>query len=97
MRRWDTFRLGSGITDAAAAAQLLECANNQLANIILRANPTFTTVPITDAIKTFKSLAVVPVALRVLHGDLASMRKGPEEPFCTYAARVQGKAKTCEF
>ena len=83
MHRWDTFRLGSGITDAAAPAQLLECAHDQLANIILRADPAFTTVPIADAIKTFKSLAVVPVALGVLRADLSSMRQGPEEPFHT--------------
>ena len=33
MRRWDTFRTGSGITDTIASAQLLECANEQLGNI----------------------------------------------------------------
>jgi len=92
MRRWDTFLLGSGITDAAAPAQLLECAHDQLANIILKANPTFTTVPIADAIKTFKSLAVVPVALGVLHADLLCVKDrrnhfAPMQPACKVRQR----------
>ena len=55
MRRWDTFRVGSRITLAFAPAQLLECAENQLMNIILRADPAFTTRTIADASGTFKS------------------------------------------
>ena len=51
IRRWNTFRIGSGITDATASTHLLECAHDQLTNIILRADPTFTARPITDALK----------------------------------------------
>ena len=38
-----------------------------------------------------------PVALGVLQSDLAAMRKDPDEPFRTFAARVQDKAETWEF
>ena len=97
IRRWDTFRTGSGISDNDASTQLLECANEQLGNIILRADPAFTTRPLAEALQRFKSLAVIPVALGVLRADLAAMRQDPDEPFRTFAARVQGKAETCEF
>ena len=97
IRRWDIFRVGSGIADVAAATQLLECAHDQLTNIILRADPTFAGRPVTDALKTLKSFAVVPVALGVLRSELSAMKQDPEEPFRTFAARVQGKAETCEF
>ena len=39
----------------------------------------------------------MPDAIEVLRSDLASMHQGPDEPFKTFAARVHGKAETCEF
>ena len=96
-RRWDAFRKGTGIDNTTASSQLLECATDGLMNIVLRASPTFVSLPIDDALKVLKSLAVVPVALGVLRSDLASLRQDPDEPFRAYAARVQGKAETCEF
>lgn len=47
--------------------------------------------------KTLKALAVIPVALGVVRSELMAMQQDPEEPFRTFAARVQGKAETCEF
>ena len=96
-RRWNTFRLGSGVTDEAASGQLLECTDGQLGDIVLRADPTFTTRPLVEALKTLKLIAVVPVALGVLRSELYAMRQDLEEPFRTFAARVQGKAETCEY
>jgi len=34
IRRWDTFRVGSRISDEAASGQLLECTSEQLGNIV---------------------------------------------------------------
>ena len=73
-RRWNTFRLGSGVTDEAASGQLLECTDGQLGDIVLRADPTFTTRPLVEALKTLKLTAVVPVALGVLRSELYAMR-----------------------
>lgn len=97
IRRWETFRTGSSISDGAASGQLLECTGEQLGNIVLRASPTFTSLPLPDALKTLKTLAVIPVALGVVRSELLAMRQDPDEPFRTFAARVQGKAETCEF
>jgi len=54
----------------------------------------FTSKPLIDALKTLKTLAVVPVAIGVVRSELLAMRQDPDEPF---AVRVQGKAETCEF
>ena len=96
-RRWETYRTGSGITDESAAAQLLECTTEELGNITLRAYPRFTTSTREESVRILKSLAVVPVALGVIRTELSSMIQGPDELFRTFAARVQGKAETCEF
>ena len=81
IRRWDTFRIGSGITDQAASAQLLECTTEKLGNIVLRAHPNFTTKTLQDALTTLKSIAVIPVAVGVLRSELAAMRQDPDETF----------------
>ena len=44
-----------------------------------------------------RSLAVIPVATGVLRADLLQVRQEREEPFRAFAARVRGKAETCEF
>ena len=96
-RRWETFKVGSNITPASASTQLLECADDTLGDIVLRAYPDFTSKPIDQALLILKSIAVVPVALGVLRSELNSMMQDPDEPFRTFAAKVQGKAETCEF
>ena len=97
LRRWETFRVGSGISDQSASSQLLECTNEKLGNVVLRAHPNFTSKPLQEALATLKAIAVIPVALGVLRSELSAMRQDPDEAFRTFAARVQGKAETCEF
>ena len=87
-RRWSTYRTGSGINDAAAPSQLLECTTEELGDIILRAYPDFTDRPIAEALRLLKSLAIVPIALGVLRSQLSQMVQGPDEAFRTYTARV---------
>ena len=96
-RRWETYRIGSGIQRVNASGQLLECASEQLGNIVLCAEPAFTTKPLDEALKILKLVAVIPVALGVLRSGLSAMKQDPDEPFRTYSARVQGKAEVCEF
>ena len=66
IRRWHEYKRGSPISDAAASRQLLECALDTLYDLILRAHPQFTSMPIDGAIAVMKFLAVIPVALGVL-------------------------------
>ena len=95
-RRWETYKTGSGISDASGPGQLLECTSEELGNIVLRAHPAFTSKRLADAILLLCELAVVPVALGVLRSELSAMIQD-DEPIRTFAARVQGKAETCEF
>ena len=44
-----------------------------------------------------RSLAVIPVALGVLRSELDAMIQDPDQTFRAFAAKVQGKAETCEF
>ena len=96
-RRWETYKTGSNISDERASGQLLECTSSELGDIVLRAYPAFTTTPIEEALTLLKSLAVVPVALGVLRSDLNAMQQDPDETFRAFAAKVQGKAETCEY
>ena len=59
-RRWETFPIGSSISHYAAAGQLLECTGKHLGNIVLKANPTFTSFSLADALKALKKFAVIP-------------------------------------
>jgi len=63
LRRWDTFQVGSGITDAAALGQLLECTGEHLGNVVLCAHPDFTSRTLQEVLVFLKSIAVIPVAL----------------------------------
>ena len=97
VRRWETYKVGSHITAANEAMQLLECTDDCLGDIVLRAQPDFASLSIKNALSLLKSIAVVPVALGVIRSELMSMSQDPDEPFRTFAAKVQGKAETCEF
>ncbi len=97
VRRWKTYKSGSHINDNVAPGQLLECTSKELGNIVLRAHPNFTSKPLDEVLPLLRSLAVVPVALGVLRSELTAMTQDPDEPFRTFAAKVQGKAETCEL
>ena len=49
-RRWSTYRTGSDIGDDIASSQLLECATEDLKDIVLRAHLTFMNKPIDETI-----------------------------------------------
>ena len=96
-RRWEYYRTGCRISDGDATTQLLECATEDLGDVVLRAHPKFTEKPIDEALKLLKSLSVIPVALGVLRSELVATSQAVDEPFRTYAAKVTGKAETCDF
>ena len=96
-RKWELYRMGSGITDTAAPAQLFQCASEQLGDSILKSDSTIMDKPLADLVTAMKSLAVVPVATGVLRLDLLQLRQDRDEPLWTYAARVRGRAESCAF
>ena len=62
MRRWNTFRLGSGIDDCSATTQFFQCASQSLGDIMLKFDPDLMSKKIDDIIKITESLAVIPIA-----------------------------------
>ena len=96
-RRWDVYREGSGIDDDSAGAQLFECADDVLGNALLKMDPSITRRPIAEVIRKMKALAVVPVAIGVIRAELLELKQHRDEPFRSFAARVQGKGETCDF
>ena len=94
--RWETFHTGSSIPNDAASDQLLECTDEQLGNIVLRASPSFTFLSMWCSYNT-KTFAVIPVAFGAVCSILLSIRQDPDKPFRTFAEQVQGKAESAEF
>ena len=94
LRRWETFKLGSGISEDAAPTQLFQCTSESLGDLLLKADPRLTTRPTADVIKAMRSLAVIPVARGVSRAELLQMKQSSDEPVRTFAARIRGKAET---
>ncbi|XP_044170488.1 uncharacterized protein LOC122954502 [Acropora millepora] len=96
-RRWEVFRTGSGIDDESAPSQLFQCAENELGDSLLKANPHAASTTLPDLLDAMRSLAVIPVATGVLRTELLQLRQERDEPFRAFTARVHGKAETCAF
>ena len=97
VRRWKVFRTGSNINETTAPAQLFQCAGPQLGDNILKTKPEATSGTLEQLLETMRSLAVIPVATGVLRTELLQLRQERDEPFRSFAAKVKGKAETCEF
>lgn len=97
LRRWEAFRLGSGINNVTASVQLLQCAGDDLSEMLLKAVPDITSHPVDKVLRAMKSMAVIPVAKGIVRAELMQMHQANDENFRAFAARVRGKAETCGF
>ena len=76
IRHWEVLCTGSGIDDESAPSQLFQCAENELSDSLLKANPDATSNTLPDLLAAMCSLAVIPVYNWC--------------PFHTFTARVCG-------
>ena len=97
MRRWEAFRVGSGINETAAPMQLFQCATGALGDLVLKSDPDIHNKNIATVISVMRSFSVIPVATGVRRAELMQLRQAPDETFRSFAAKVQGKAETCAF
>ena len=97
LRRWENFREGSSISDSVASVQLLQCAGDELSEMLLKTDPDITSRPLTDVLREMKSLAVIPVAKGIVRAELMQLRQANDESFRAFAAKVRGKAETCGY
>ena len=96
-RKWDLFKSGSNIPDHLAATHLFQCADEDLADSLLKSDSNISSQSLDDVLKKMKALAVIPTAIGVLRSELLDMKQKRDEPFRGFASRVRGKAETCEF
>ena len=97
LRRWNNFRIGSNIGDSIASVQLLQCAGDDLSEMLLKADSRLTERPIDEVLLAMKSLAVIPVAKGIVRAELMQMHQANDESFRAFAVKVRGKAETCGF
>lgn len=97
VRRWEAFRIGSGINNECASMQLFQCATEPLGDLILKSDPGIHSRPVSEVLKTMRTFAVIPIAIGVIRAELMQLNQGSDEQFRTFAARVKGKAETCGF
>ena len=97
LRRWENFRTGSNIRDSIAPVQLLQCASEELSEMLLKTEPRIASLPIDEVLSAMKSLAVIPVAKGIVRAELMQMRQANDQSFRAFAAKVRGKAETCGF
>ena len=97
IRRWEAFKVGSGITAATAPMQLFQCASDTLGDIVLKHDPLIHTKDLQTVLQVMQSFSVIPVATGVRRAELMQLRQAPDENFRTFAAKVKGKAETCAF
>ena len=96
-RRWDAFVLGSGLDTNSCSSQLFDCAGTELGDNILKMDPNILTRSTDDLFNAMKKLAVIAVAPGVVRGELMQMQQARDETFRAFAAKVRGKAETCEY
>ena len=97
LRRWENFRVGSNIRDCTASVQLLQCAGDELSEMLLKTDPEISSRHITEVLSAMKSFAVIPVAIGIVRDELMQMHQANDESFRSFAAKVRGKAETGEF
>lgn len=97
IRRWEAFRIGSGINEHTAPMQLFQCASGTLGDLMLKADPDIHSKSVETIKSLMRTFAVIPVAIGVRRAELMQLRQAPDELFRTFAAKVKGKAETCLF
>ena len=97
LRKFSAFKVGSCINATNEPTQLLSCCTDGLTDVILKYDPDIHSKDIDSIKQTIKSFAVIPVAIGVRRAELMQLRQAPDESFRNFAAKVTGKAETCNF
>ena len=95
--RWQQYCQGSGISPELQSLRLFQCASQALGNLLLMSKPHITSCTPDVVLEELRQLAVIPTSKGVARAALMKMTQDNNEPFRTFAARVQGKAQVCGF
>ena len=95
--RWQQYCQGSSISPDLQSLRLFQCASQALGNLLLMSRPHITSCSPDVVLEELRRLAVIPTSKGVARAALMKMSQDNNEPFRTFAARVQGKAHICGF
>ncbi len=95
--RWQQYCQGSRISPDLQSLRLFQCASQALGNLLLMSKPHITSCSPDVVLEELRRLAVIPTSKGVSRAALMKMTQDNNEPFRTFAARVQGKAQVCGF
>ena len=95
--RWKQFCQGSNIREHSKSLQLFQCASEKLATLLLQNEPSITDYTPDKVLENMRCFAVIRVSKGVQRSELRKMTQGSDEQVRTFVARVQGKARTCNF
>ena len=71
--------------------------SEKLVELILKSDQVLMMKPVEDVQHGTPSITVIKVSLGVRRTELTKVSQGHDEAFCTFSARVRGKAETCNF
>ena len=97
VRLWEAYKEGSCIAADFQSIHLLQCASDELADVLLKSDAKITSKPVDHVLRAMRVLAVIPVARGITRTELRQMKQKNDESFRLFAARVRGKAETCDF
>ena len=96
-RKWNMYKEGERITGSDVSYHLFQCAESALGDALLKSDPNISNKGETEILKQMKNLAVIPVATGIVRAELLEMKQFRDDAFRKFAARVRGKAETCEY
>jgi len=96
-RKWKMYKEGERITGSDVSYHLFHCAESALGDALLKSDPDISSKGETEILEQMKNLAVIPVATGIVRAELLEMKQLRDEAFRKFAARVRGKAETCEY
>ena len=99
VRRFNLYKAGSQIAPRQASSELFQCASKDLGDYVLNAlaDEDIVTKSEDEVLTLMKKFAVIPVAIIVVRSELIRMEQARDEKFRAFAARVKGKAETCDY
>ena len=97
IRKWSIYKTTTNIPADQVATHLWQCCDDELTSDIFRDVSDIASISEDDLLEAIKRLAVVSVATTVRKTELLSLRQDHGQPIRLFAAKVKGKAHTCDF
>ena len=86
------YKQGANLQQGDLAHQLLNCCDQDLMEMVLRAYPDAAEMSEEDNLQAIKKLAVIPVPLGVRRSSMLNLRQDMGEPIRAFNAKITGKA-----